>query len=620
MTGSEKVSRIRRAARAVAAFGPWRRLGRELLVATAVGIVALVLGAIALRLAPEMLTQRWTSGIADDNTLHYLVATTAVDSPFLGPNDRLGFPNSSELFFAPLYDPVTAVVLTVLGALLRDGVTALNVYQVLAFFSVGFAASLLFSTLRVRRSLGVLLALVFALAPFHLQRVAFGHAFVANYWAVAVAVVLVLMAGGPRTNPFEGWIASASSTAMRRARRWIPILVLTLAVSLSLSYYFVFAVILMGGVILAGAVRALATRGGWRELGWPIATTGMLAGFVVVQLAVLSLDFGERYERYFAGRSAELSEMHAGRITSLLLPWTGTGFGPLASISSEYAEGSSIAPFAEPPGTPIVASIGMVLLMLFILGRLVLLRLPARDTRIGALVADERVGAVSAAFLWGLLFYITSGLGFVFAAVVSPELRAWVRMSIFLIAFALVFLGLVLDRVLHRRGVRLAVVAGLAAVALVDQIAGARGAIDLAPSDDAGYRAFVAAAEESLDTDCGVAQLPVQGFPEGGPVGAMPDYNEALPYLLSSENTLRWSYGAVRGTRAGDFWADAGTPAAFGDAVAESGACAVLVDRLAYSDDPEGWEPFVAAVADPEEPLLESGDADHRYLLFEVRG
>jgi len=603
---------------AIVGFGPWRRFGVHLLWAFGVGVVSMLLGAFALKITPGSLSERWMSGNADDNTLHYLVATTAVDSPFFLPNSHMGFPNTLTMFFAPQYDPISAVVLTILGAILHNGVLVLNVYHLLGFLSVGAASSLLFSTLHVRRGIGTFAALVLALAPFHLQRVAFGHAFVANYWAVPVTIVLILMVAGPRTNPFERWVTSASSVGMRRARRWIPVITLTLAVSLSLSYYYVFAVILMGGILIGSVIRTRAAREGWRTLIWPAVTTGILAFFIVVQLAILSLNFGDRYMHYFAGRTPELSEVHAGRIASLILPWTSTGFGPLATLSSKYNSQSTVSPYAEPPGTPIIAAMGMALIVFFILARLIVGNRRLASGRVASVLEDERIGAASAAFFWGLLFYTVAGLGVVFAFLVSPELRAWVRMSIMLIALALVVLALVLDALLPSWKVRWTVIALLAVVAFVDQIAGARTGIALQPTPDTAYRAFVAAAEDTLPVGCGVAQLPAKGFPETGPIGAMPDYNEALPYILSTKDTLKWSYGAIQGTHSGDFWAQATNPAPFASAVHASHACAVLVDRLAYVDHPQGWKPFVDEVGDSSDPLLTSKDADHRYVLFAV--
>lgn len=112
-------------------------------------------------------------------------------------------------------------------------------------------------------------------------------------------------------------------------------------------------------------------------------------------------------------------------------------------------------------------------------------------------------------------------------------------------------------------------------------------------------------------------QLPLKDFPETHAIGNMGDYDEALPYLFSSdESGLRYSYGAVQGTRSGDAWNDATTPGAFEREYRASGACAVLVDTFAYVDRPDDWKTFVNAVADADRPDVTSTDQDRRWLLF----
>jgi hypothetical protein len=592
----------------------WRQLGW----ATLTGLIALVAAVIALGITPDSLSMRWQSGTADDQTLHYMVSTVAGDSPFFLPNDRMGFPSTQNLFFAPQYDPISAVVLTVFGFLLKDGVTALNVYQVLSFFTVGFTSYLFFRALRVRTAVAVAFGLVLALAPFHFQRVGFGHAFVSNYWAVPLVGILLLMIAGPSTNPMTPWIDTAPTKRSRLLRRLVPIVVLTLLVSLSLSYYFVFAAILMGGVLIAVAVRSLLAGEGWKPLLWPAVTTGLLVVFVGVQLAILSLDFNDRYQNYFAGRTAAQSELHGGRITTLLLPWAGSLLPLFGRWGREYNLQTTVSIYAEPPGTPFLAAGAMVLMIAFIVIRL--LAAPPVQSRyhLGRFLDDPRARLMAASFFWGLLFYAVAAFGVIFAFVISPELRAWVRMGIFLIVFALGFLAVLVDTVLTRRLVRALALTAVLAIVLVDQLWGVRTAVDLQPTPDTAIRAYVADAEQALDPDCGVVQLPLKGFPETGPIGAMPDYNEALPYILATDNTLRWSYGAVRGSKSGDFWEGIETPGDFAAAVRESGACAIQVDQLAYVDVPDGWRAFVDSVADAADPTLRSTDEGERFLLFEV--
>jgi hypothetical protein len=152
----------------------------------------------------------------------------------------------------------------------------------------------------------------------------------------------------------------------------------------------------------------------------------------------------------------------------------------------------------------------------------------------------------------------------------------------------------------------------------VDQVVGEFRVARNQPVGDESIRAFAADAEELLPDDCGVVQLPLKGFPETGAVGDMGDYDQALPYIYAHDDSLRWSYGAVRGTYGADFWSEVDTQSEFTNAVEESGACAILVDQYAFTEDPDAWHGLVSGVVDPEQPDLVSDDEAERYLLFTV--
>ncbi|OOB91696.1 hypothetical protein [Rathayibacter sp. VKM Ac-2630] len=434
--------------------GPARRHRGALLdlgCALGVGLVALVAAIIALRLSPADLGRRWTSGNTGDMVAHYLVAAGAKDWTLFLPNPSMGFPGTQNQWFTPIFDFESIGVLSALALVLRDPIVILNVFQLSGFALAGIAGYYLFRALRVRRSVAVLFALIFALMPYHFERVALGHAFVGMYWGVALLGILILVVASPTLDPLAEWVDHAPSRRRRLLRRALPVLGLTFGLSVSSSYYFVFGCILLGGIVLFRAIAILIARSGWRELVWPALTVVSLVAFIGVQLALLSLDFGERYASYFAERLPFQSEQHSGKITSLLLPWDGSGFGPLAELSRGYQQSTTVSPTAEPTGTPLIAAVAMILLVLFLLVRAVA---PVRTGSAGPaarFLGDERARVLAGVYLWGLLFFVVGGLGYVFAAVVTGEIRAWVRLSVVLSTVALMFAAVLLDTLLRRR-------------------------------------------------------------------------------------------------------------------------------------------------------------------------
>jgi hypothetical protein len=600
-----------------------RTVAIEVGLALTSGVISLVLAIIALRITPSTVLERWTVGGADQ-VLHYAIFSSATDVfPFF-PNDRLGFPASMNLFFAPLFDVWSAAFVWAISPWVSGGVVALNLYNLASFIATGVTAYFFFRALRTRRVTSVVFGVIFSVLPYHFVQMNFGHPFLANYWSVPLIGVLLLVVAGEATDPLGRWAGRSSTRRGRVLRRLLPIGALALAIALTQSYYFVFAGIVLGCTWIITVARTVVTRDSVRSLIWPTVTLAALGGFIVLQLGVLSLNLDDRYERYFQGRSAAESELYGGKLMSLLLPAPTSGFPALSDLGQNYADTSKILITSENPYTAVVVSVALILVLAVLVIRLSTSGrsiTPAGDGQkktLSLFVHDARVSALLVASVVAFLFFITAGLGAFIAYFASPEIRAWSRMSIVLSLFALGILAILIDTTIRKLWLLLPTLAVICVVAYVDQIVGISQTqpLQLRPTEDGPTRAFVAEAEDALPENCGVVQLPLKDFPETFDIGRMGDYDEALPYVYAQDNDLRWSYGAVRGTYSADDWDDATTVPAFAREVRSSGACAVLVDTYAYTENLDGWQPFVESVSELDDPLLTSTDSDERYILF----
>jgi hypothetical protein len=595
---------------------PLPRPLREILGAVLTGLLSVLGAAVALRITPATLTERWLAG-GDDATLHYMLFTSATQAFPYADNPDLGFPHGLNVFFSGQVDVASALVMAALSLVIHSGVTLLDVFDLLAFFGVGASAYFFFRALRVRPWIGVLLGASFSLAPYHFIRIGYGHAFIANYWAVPLAGILALVVAGRETDPFAGWSARASTTRARRLRRILPPLALAVLIATTGAYYFVFATIAVAGVWLVSVLRAALHRDPIRTLAVPTIVLGGLGLAVGTALVLFNAGYGQRYEPYFTSRSALESELYAGKLTTLLAPWTGTGIPKLGHLVGVYDSTSPLLKSAESPGMPVGGAIGLVLLMAALVAVAVGGGSVPR-TWFGRVAADARVRILGLAAVWVFLFYIVTGLGIVVAVVVGPELRAWSRFSVFLILFGLGFVGLLLELATDRFRIRWVAAAVIVVVAVVDQIGGVHRAIPLVDGTDPQAAGFVKQADDLLPDGCGVVQLPLKSFPDSGTIDALGDYDEGSMYLNTPSGHLRWSYGSIRGTLGWDAWQEATTPRAFARAVAASGACAIEVDMKGYHSRPGAWKPFVQAAAGTTTPRVVSSAG--RFLLIEVPG
>src|SRR5205823_4013019 len=250
-----------------------------------------------------------------------------------------------------------------------------------------------------------------------------------------------------------------------------------------------------------------------------------------------------------ANRSPFEAETYGLKVLKLILPirnhrlpimqFIRTGWG--TPIGQTEADFSSVG---------LVASIGLAILLL---GALV--GFPARGR-------NNQFAHLSFLTVLSIVIGATGGLGPVFAYFVSPQIRAYNRISIYIAFFCLAAFLIALEAILQlltaRTGriTRYAVLTGTASVVLVAGVldqTDARTPFAI-PAVEAHMRAidaFVGSLEERLPKGAIILQLPYMPFPESGPINSLNDYEPLKAYLASK--TLRWSYGMPRG-RYDDGW------------------------------------------------------------------
>src|SRR5262249_30104437 len=144
-----------------------------------------------------------------------------------------------------------------------------------------------------------------------------------------------------------------------------------------------------------------------------------------------------------------------------------------------------------------------------------------------------------------------------FALLVTPEIRNYARMHVF-VGFLGLFASVLLLERLTGRWPRLGIAACLLvlAIGLIDQVTppAVRQYAQVKARYD-GDAAFVRAIEAAMPARAMIFQLPYQSFPEGIPTGGgtSPEYLPLSPYLHS--RSLHWSFAAMRG-RSVDVWAE----------------------------------------------------------------
>ena len=543
----------------------------------------------------------------------YLVLTAIkgmLENGWYLANPALGAPHGQDVsdFGGVNGDSINWVIIRVLGFAIHDPALLLNVFYLLGFGLIGAAAYLVLRDVGVSRLTGLALSVFYANLSFHFTH-GEGHLMLSAYFAVPAGAWLILrvLTGRPLIRRREG-------TGLKR---WLtPLnagtLVAVIVAGGSTLYFAVFTLLLL---VFATPIRAIAVRS-WRAL-----LTGVGAFVAVSVVLMLNLAPGIAYRiangpnPAVAVRSAYESELYSFSLTRLVAMVAGHRVKYFSDLGNGVASNSLTTGEGETLG--IVLGITL-LTMLGVLFVWVIRSEGARGPR------GPMINATILSALVVLLLGTTGGAGALIANVVSPQIRAWGRLTPFLALFCVIILAFAVDwgrrkiaPVGPRKVLSMALPIIVAGIAIIDQTS---------PSNIPDYvggaarwnaeAQFVQRIEAQVPAGSEILQLPLHEFPEAGGVKGMGDYDHLTGYAHSTN--LRWSYGSVKG-RAGDWTAAAKRmplntllPAA-----ATSGFAGVWIDNAAYANEGKAMDARVQAIVGSSVRPITS--ADGRRVFYDLR-
>ena len=557
------------------------------------GMLAQVLAIVSLRAWAWVPGTPWAFG--GDATFVNMELRDLRDHGWYWHNPDLAFPFGQDATRFPELNVSHLALLRVLNLLTSDPYTPGVVYFVAGFGLAGIAMYLLARSQGIGRWGALLAGVLFANAPGHQER--YGHLYLAAYWVVPVALWLVLEVA--RGRPLLG-AAEPDSPWFRRPRAWLGVLAVLL-VGTSGVYTVAFTLLLLLPVTVA---RRLLD-GHQRAWGPGLAVMAGIGATIAVPLAAARLGGSDTLVtgRLPATRSFAESEIFAGKLMDLVLPWEGHRVDGLAAITAAYQ--ATTRATVEASALGIVGLAGAALLLAVAAGALL-----GRPTR------SVELRRWSGLALVCFLLYTVGGLGSFIALFGTGQVRTWSRLSLYLLAFALLAVGAVLTRVERRSQVIAGVVtASLIVVGAWDQTNPERAPNHRETAAElATLTAYTTALEERLGAGCAVFQVPVLPFPETLGPGQMNGYDQLLPYLAG--DGLRWSVGAMHGTAEAD-WQQAipvGDVRELARSLRSVDFCALEVARqgFAAADDPTGG--LTAALG----PAL-AASSDGQFVAYDLR-
>ena len=512
---------------------------------------------------------------------------SVLESGWYLTNPALAAPDVQHMAEHPASDSASFLIIKFLALFVHHYTAALNLFYFLTFPLTALLSLSVFRLCGLKQLSAVVASLLFAFLPFHFLRGEM-HLFLNTYYVVPLYILLIVSVCEP----------ARFSLSNNSVLRYLFYFFISVFAASSGIYYAFFGAYLL---LISGLITYFNTKK-WRGFFKACCLIAIIFATVFVNISpsfLVKRNASENTE--MANRSPIDSELFGLKIIQMVLPVDQHHLRGFAKSKEHY---NKIAPLVNENRTATLGVIGTVGFFI-----LLLLLLMTSQT-----IENTLLFAFSRLTIFSVLLGTIGGLGAIFAFRVSPMIRSYNRISVFIAFFSLCAFFLVLQKKIQKKSVRWIVMIVVACIGLFDQI-------PQMPRDNAVKMAFenderfITLIESQLPPGSLIFQFPFMSFPEAGNIYAMQDYDPLRPYLHAHH--LRFSYGALKGRLISAWQAylvDQPTTSAL-NMIAYAGFVGIYLDRNGYTDHGVQIEETLKKILH-QTPLVSS---DHRFLFFDLR-
>lgn len=494
-------------------------------------------------------------------------------------SDRLGAPYSVQYydFTTSMLHNVGLAIMKVFAVITHDAAAAMNLTYLSVFFIAGIVSYFVMRNLKINCWVASFLSSVFALSPYMLCR-NISHIVLTECYFVPLSILLCI------------WIyerddvLAINKEFFKKPINYVVFLFTFLIANNGIAYYPFFTCF----ILLVTAVSKLVKTKKIKETLRGIIAVAMICFNVVLEILpgkIYTLRHGVNEAAIDRGGFYQ-AEIYGMKISQLFMPVNGHGvYDKYIDIYNDYGQ---LVNENWTSYLGIMGMIGFIILM-------ICLFVQKQDE------VRKRLRILSELNVFMVLLGTIGGIGAMFAFFVSPMLRGYNRISIFIEYVSLLAVAILLTEFMKycqkkyssRKAKRRTVFAITIAVTGCTCLFSIwEGCPDLATPDyesiEAEYtsdREFVETIENQTEAGSMIYQLPYHPYPEWGVVNEMNDYDLFVGFLHSK--TLKWSYGNIKG-RTEDEWAENVSEMSNTEMVRylkEQGFAGIYIDRRAYTEE-----------------------------------
>lgn len=494
---------------------------------------------------------------------------TIIEKGWFLENDSIGYPFGLTMYDYPVPDTFIFLCFKVISFFTDQYSVILNLYYLLTFPVTTLTAYFVFRHFSLNFLSSSAASILFTFLPFHFMRGEY-HLFLTSYYTIPLAVLVLL------------WVCKQDNEFIRKRDRKISFffnkkilasfLICILFGSTEVYYAFFFCFLL----IIAGLHVIFKTR----KL-FPIFN---VSGMILVIAVSLLINISPSIVYKLSGnssaasthRNAVESEIYGLKIPQLILPVSGHNIGKLDELKSRYNQNSININENDTATLGIIGTVGLVLSICFLLFNI---------------QTSYKVKILSTFNLSCILLAVTGGVGSLFAIYISPQIRAYNRISVFVAFFSIFILFYYISK-LEKKNIKLysTYVLIILCLGLMDQIPKSvikfGDSLQMVRNEYENDKKFVSNIENMyLKDEINIFQFPIVPFPEVPPIHKLRDYDLFKGYLHSKK--INWSYGNMKGGL-GDIWQRNLETKEIDEILEEItivGFDGIYIDRFAFEDD-----------------------------------
>ena len=494
-------------------------------------------------------------------------------------NDRLGAPYGAEYydFTSNMMHNAGLVVLKLFVFITRNAAVATNLTYLSIFFMAGIISFFVMKSLKINCWVSSASSAVFAISPYMLYR-GISHIVLTECYFVPLSILICIWI-------YERDDALIPDKEFFRKKINYAILFFTFLIANNgIAYYPFFTCFIF---IVTAISKFVKTKKIKQSL------SGIIATVLVTFFVVLSIIPGKIYSLINGVNSSaieragfEAAELYGLKISQMFMPLNGHGI--YDDIIDKYQSSAFLINENVSAYLGIIGMLGFIILLIC----LFIKKSSTHENRI-ALLSELNISMV--------LLGTVGGLGAMFAFFITPMLRGYNRISIFIEYCCVLSVAIIINKIIHRiieknsenQMISKIKTGGIIAIfSVICYVSILEGAPLNATPDYEQNRlnytsdeSFVKYIESNVEEGAMIYQLPYHGYPEEGFVNDMWDYHLYIGYIHSK--SLRWSYGSVKG-REGDIWNKNISNMSYSDMVStlkEQGFAGIYIDRRAYTED-----------------------------------